>query len=78
MEIIQENIFKGVIHVFTFMIKFALCFSFFFIRYSSQFQAQETESNHQELPCTIWTQTETTKKDQTIHVAWPEIAVEDI
>lgn len=47
-------------------------------QYSSQFQAQETESNHQELPCTIWTQTETTKKDQTIHVARPEIAVEDI
>lgn len=30
------------------------------------------------MPCTIWTQTETTKKDQAIHVARPEIAVEDI
>lgn len=54
------------------------CVFLFFISYSSQFQAQETESNHQELPCTIWTQTETTKKDQAIHVARPEIAVEDI
>lgn len=59
------------------MINFALFF-FFFIRYSSQSQVQETESNHQELPCTIWTQTETTKKDQATHVARPEIAVEDI
>uniref|UniRef100_A0A8W8JBC8 Uncharacterized protein n=1 Tax=Magallana gigas TaxID=29159 RepID=A0A8W8JBC8_MAGGI len=47
-------------------------------QYSSQSQVQETESNHQELPCTIWTQTETTKKDQATHVARPEIAVEDI
>lgn len=30
------------------------------------------------MPCTIWTQTETTKKDQATHVARPEIAVEDI
>lgn len=47
-------------------------------QYSSQSQVQETESNDQELPCTIWTQTETNKKDQATHVARPENAVEDI
>lgn len=47
-------------------------------QYSSQSQVQETESNDQELPCTIWTQPETNKKDQATHVARPENAVEDI
>lgn len=53
-------------------------FFFFFIRYSSQSPAKETEPNHQELPCTILTQIETTKKDHATHVAQPKIAVEDI
>lgn len=76
MEIIQINFSKGAIH--SLLLWLILHCVFFLIRYSSQSRVQETESNDQELPCTIWTQTETNKKDQATHVARSENAVEDI